>query len=510
MLDLVFELVRSHCGPALLSFRHGALALAISFILLAGARAADVTFNIQLIAESDPLAGAQVYGDVWAEGGYAYVGTDVNGGGMHIFDVQDSSLPSYPTFLKRYAGDQLEDVEVWNGWGFFGSDRSTATGTGVDIVDLADPTNPVFTARVNAAIGGHNKVHTLSVYDGYMYTTDNATDVIKITRIFDPNNLEVVNPLVVKSLDLDLGPTGQTNIASHEVIVRNDRMYVASKDNNFNNDHGWVSIYNVSDPAVPTLVKQFKSGARTHSALPSDDGKLLIVTEERPDGNVFIYNMEANDWLTNANPTPLATLNKSMYGIEALSPHHPHLHGNLLFITWYEAGLQVFNISDPANPVHVGAFDTCLATDSGPCFGTGTSTNYNGNWGVDLSLGLNKVMLSDRQRGLIIVDASGVVQPGDYNQDMVVDHLDYLVWRSSYGTSSSGLHRSAFADGNYDGIVDAADYVIWRDNFGKTGPAAGSGGSQRNTPLATVPEPSAIAMAAAGLALALLRVRRHG
>jgi hypothetical protein len=190
-------------------------------------------------------------------------------------------------------------------------------------------------------------------------------------------------------------------------------------------------------------------------------------------------------------PVLLSTLNRASVGIEAHSPHHPHLHGNLLFVTWYEAGLQVFNIADPGNPVHVGAFDTFA----------GTSTNYNGNWGVDVSIGLNRVLLSDRKRGLIVVDASGVVAPGDYNQDNLVDSLDYVAWQGSFGATDSGQHIAPLADGNYNGIVDAADYVVWRNRVEPIG-----GGNRADSSLA-VPEPSSLSLVTLELCLLVAGLR---
>jgi hypothetical protein len=473
------------------------------------AHAADVTFNITLLGQSDPLAGSLVYGDVWAENGYAYVGSDVNAGGMNIFSI---SNPANPVFLERYPGDQFEDVEVWDGVGYFGSDTNVTTGTGVDIVDLSIPFDPVMISRVNgsdcitAGVCAHNKVHTLSVAKtadnrSFLYTTDNATDVIKITNVTDP-----ANPQLVKSLDLGLGPMPTNYPASHEVIVRNNRMYVASKDNSENGCCGWFSIYDVADPTNPVLIKNFESGARSHTALPSDDGKLLIVAEERPDGNVKIYDISNINSPNDPDPILLATLNRTNVGIDAYSPHHPHLHGNLLFLSWYDSGLQVFNISDPSNPVHVGAYDTFIGTPT---------TAYSGNWGNDFSLGLKNVFLSDRGRGLIAVDARGVVIPGDYNQDMVVDQADYEVWRASLGTNTSGLHAPAFADGNYDGIVNAADFTIWRDHLGQTGPWNAPGGASLNGGYTitryAVPEPTASLLAAfAALAASLVRTGSRG
>ena len=114
--------------------------------------------------------------------------------------------------------------------------------------------------------------------------------------------------------------------------------------------------------------------------MPTDDGKTLIVAEERPNGNVKIYDISNinspndPDIRCSRQRSIRRTFATSARALSAHSPHHVHMHGNLAFLPWYEAGLQVFNISNPASPVtgrrvrHVGwHFD-----------------DFNGNWGVDL------------------------------------------------------------------------------------------------------------------------------
>jgi hypothetical protein len=466
--------------PGLAAKFHACLCMAVLLLAVSWkpACAADVTFNIEYITESNPIppaAGSNFsYADVWTEGGYVYVGSDRAGQGMAIFSISNSGTP---VFLTEYAGSEMEDVEVWDGIGYFGSDVSVNSGTGVDIVDLSIPFEPVMLSRVNGAIGGHNKVHTLSVNAGHLYTADNATDVVKIFDVTDPEN-----PRLAESLHIDT----RDGAASHEVYARDGRLYVASKNNSIT-CCGWTHIYDVSTPANPVLLKAFESGPRSHTSLPTADHNTLIVAEERGDGDVHLYDVSMIDSPNDPDtPVLLSTLNRGNVGIDAHSPHHPHVHGNLLFLTWYEAGLQVFNIADPANPVHVGAFDTY----------PGTQLNFNGNWGVDLSLGLNKVLISDRSRGLIVVDASGVLAPGDYDQDMLVDAEDYAAWHGAFGSRDSGLHIGPIADGNGNGVVDAADYVLWRKHLGETGPSGSEGTRQ-----ATVPEPASLFLLAVGVCL---------
>jgi hypothetical protein len=453
------------------------------------ARAADITFNITLRGEAD-VPGTQQNrhcGDLWAEGNYAYIGSDRNGGGISIFNI---SNPVSPQFVTEYEGEEMEDVEVYNGIGFFGSDdnqASPATGTGVDVVNLTDPTNPTLITRINAADGGHHKVHTLAVSDGFLYTTDNATDVVKIFNVSNP-----ASPQFVTSLDLGLSSSFDT----HEVMVQNGRMYLASKIPG-NSVDGWAHIYDVSNVGTtgPVLMKAIPTGGGTHTAMPSEDGDLLVVSQERSNGEIRIYDVSMIDQPNDPqSPVLLRTLTRSTFGLDAYSPHHSHMHGELLFLSWYESGLVVLNMADPANPAWVGAFDTF----------PGTSTDFSGNWGAFHGLGMDKILLSDRERGLIVVDATGVAPNGDVNADGTVDGTDLLAWQRGVGTTSATL---AQGDANRDRTVTGADLAYIRQQFGQT-----TGGGHHHA--ATVPEAASlwlglVAAASSAIASRYRQKRRH-
>jgi hypothetical protein len=91
--------------------------------------------------------------------------------------------------------------------------------------------------------------------------------------------------------------------------------------------------------------------------------------------------------------------------------------------------------------------------------------------------------------------------PGDYNDDGVVDAVDYTVWRNNLGDPTE-----ADINDNGDGQngVDPADYGWWKQHYGDIAPGAGGGGLAGNS----VPEPtSATLILLAGACLGAVRGR---
>jgi Spondin_N len=88
---------------------------------------------------------------------------------------------------------------------------------------------------------------------------------------------------------------------------------------------------------------------------------------------------------------------------------------------------------------------------------------------------------------------------GDYDNDGMVDAVDYVMWRDTFGLTGAGLA----ADGDSDGQVDDDDYNIWRTRFGRSV----SGGTRANVS-AAAPEPPSAALLLSSAAVGAFRQRR--
>jgi choice-of-anchor B domain-containing protein len=359
-------------GP--LAKRLGALATLALALLWPLAGPAEAWAQISLVGALDPFAGNDVYGDVWGEGDHAYIGTHL-GTGVGIVDI---SNPAAPSLVTTYgAGIHFKDVKVHDGIGYFAGEA----GGGLHILDLGNPATPVLLSHVTAADGGHASVHNVFVENGFAYEADSRTATIVVFDVSDP-----ASPFFVR--DILTPDTGFI----HDVTVIGHRLYASGWG-------GFTYIYDVSNVATsaPSLLGSVATGAQTHSNWATSDNRLLISAQEISDGDIKIF-----DVTNPASPVLLSTLDRTSLGIDAFTPHNPVLYDDsLLFVSWYEAGVVAIDLSDPSNPVLVGNYDTY----------PGGAGGEDGNWGVYPLLGLDRVLLSDMDAGLVIVDATPLGPP---------------------------------------------------------------------------------------------------
>ncbi|MCH7494068.1 hypothetical protein IIA16_05100, partial [bacterium] len=323
-----------------------------------------------LLGTADPHA-SESYGDIWGEGDIAYLGHFTSTGGVDIFDV---SVPTAPVLLTQWfgsaGGNQIKDVKVADGIGYFGSDN----GAGVYVVDVSVPSAPVEIARITAAMGGHPSIHNLFLDNGFLYEASGRGPDIHVFDVSVP-----AAPVFVRTITV---PSGGV---VHDITVVEGRLYTSVISAG-----GWTDIYDIS--AIGTgapLLGSFASGGSTHANWPTAGGGYLVVAQETSGGDVTIWDI--------GDPGAaflVATIDPAVWDIDSFSAHNVLVMGDLLFVSWYQAGVQVFDISDPTDPKAYARYDTY----------PGAVVGFAGNWGVYPFLGLDRVLASDISTGLYVID----------------------------------------------------------------------------------------------------------
>jgi hypothetical protein len=372
--------------------------------------------NLQLVSNVKPSANPISYGDVWAEDDLAclgvWLGYNTYNYGVGIYSI---SNPAAPVLLSVYnssplSQNQFELGALRNRIGYFGS----WSGGGVHIVSLTNPAAPQLLSRIGATTGtvtnGFDRVHTVFLERVFLYLAAHVPGLVSV-KVFD-----VSNPTLPVFLQ-DIVTTNTTKV--HQMTVRNKGGQVllytsgwGGADNSNPSSPGQTDIWDVtatgSQPAQ--WLGRIYSGYNSHSSWPTEDGNTLIVCRETTGGDVKFYDI-SNPAAIPSNAVPFVTLTPASMGIGADIPHNPVVIGNFLFLSWYQNGVQVFDISDVTQPVRVGFYDTF----PGP-----KTSSYQGNWGVFPQLGFDRILLSDIQSGLFVLDGTALLSPQNNYPPLIV------------------------------------------------------------------------------------------
>lgn len=441
------------------------------------------------------------FADIFAEGNTAVQGS-YGCKGAFIYDISNPDAPVLASWYNPIrpgtasTTEQFLEAVIINGRGYFGS----GNGGGVYIVDLTNPYSPVLLGRATPTSGNaHSSIHEMVVFqqNGATILVENfnslsSTRILKFINVTNP-----AAPVFIR----DLQPTEPQWV--HAMVVQGNRMFTSGWGNSSN--RGRTEIYDISNVATqaPTLLgfisdlSSITAGNNMHSAWPSEDGNWLYSCRETNNGNgdVRVYNITDP-----ADPVLVNRLTMQGLGLNAVTPHNPVVAGDYLYVAWYQAGLQVFDISDRANPVRVGQYDTFQPAFAPPpeekqamldaepwdlvCGSefrqNELPTSYDGNWAVYPHLGQDKILAGDLANGLFVLDATAVIAPprnrvsdfdGDGKTDVSVFTPESGDWQIHYSATNraSAFHWGQFGDiivtGDYDGD-QKSDPAVFRPSNG--------------------------------------------
>lgn len=325
--------------------------------------------GLSRVSESFVQLGVPV--DIYVTKGHAYV-VSVNmharTGGLTVFNVAD---PAKPVLARTVT---LPGDSYWNGvWSKGDALYVASAARGVLVFDITDPAGPVF---VKAVPGSNMNVHTVFVEGDRLYAM--SPSPTSETLLFD-----IATPLEPVLLTRFTAPGGDTTGYPHDAFAYQGRLYI-------NHWSLGYLILDVNDPEhIRQLGKYQYSNQTSHAnAVGTLNGRTIAFEGgESYDAHLRVLDV--------TEPAKVVKLGEFRLRPQS-SIHNMVLVGTRLYIAWYQEGVRVLDVSNPAEPRQLAYFNTFRETD----FERGYSF-YEGAIGMRVP-GDGYVYVVDSSRGLLI------------------------------------------------------------------------------------------------------------
>ena len=136
-----------------------------------------------------------------------------------------------------------------------------------------------------------------------------------------------------------------------------------------------LSISDVSDKSNPVSIATavYPNPAYVHQGWISDDHRFFYVNDEGDEVGGLVERTRTLVWDIEDLDDPV--LVKEHLGETAASDHNLYVNGQFMYQSNYVSGLRILDVSDPAEPREVGFFDSVPVGDNSPGF-AGSWSNY--------------------------------------------------------------------------------------------------------------------------------------
>ena len=300
-----------------------------------------------------------VYGIAINGGEYAVIGSTM---GAHIIDVTNPSQSYEAAFVPgAFQGSLVthRDYFHMDNYLYAVCDQGSST---LQIIDLSNlPNSVTIIYNTDSLISTTHNIF-IDTLNKKLYTTSG-----KVFDISDP-----INP----SFLFHMG------FFYHDLYVENDTGY-------FNCFSNGLQIYEMTTnfPQYLGSLTSYPDQGTNHSGWKKDS--IYLMADEN--GGLSLKVIDVSDL---NNLQVIALFNSGVLPSPAV-PHNLIIQDNFVYVSYYCDGLQVFDISNPNNPIKAGYYDTYPSIY---CSG------FKGNWGVDPLLPSGIILVSDVQSGLFVLE----------------------------------------------------------------------------------------------------------
>jgi choice-of-anchor B domain-containing protein len=321
-----------------------------------------------------------VWGFTWNKKEYAAIGSTE---GVHIIDVNNCKQVAF--YKGTSAGRHVvhRDYKVYKNYLYAVCDEGSDSRLQIfDLKYLPDFLHEVYVSPKQEIVTVHN----------IFIDTAKAKLYCGINTYGQPGtNMPVTEPMSVFSLEDPEHPVFLTHFQFpdyiHDVYVRNDTAYCSAS----------LRGYVVADFSKDTsydiigILPSYDYKGYNHSSWINSKGIGVMADETHGMPMKVIDTREINN-------TEVRSYFMPRWLDSTCIPHNPYiLNEDYVLISYYFDGLQIYNISNPDSPRRVGYYDTYP--------GNGVKGGFAGAWGCYPYLPSHRILVSDMQTGLYVLNA---------------------------------------------------------------------------------------------------------
>lgn len=295
---------------------------------------------------------------------YGVIGSTM---GAHIIEVtEDNELIERDYVPGNYQGFWVihRDYHAYNGYLYAIGQQGTGTLQIMDLRYLPDSVHVVYDSDSLFDVAHNIYIDESSAI---MYILGPDGNAMSLYSLADPENPEFIRHF-------------NAVIYVHDCFVRNDTAYLNAANQG-------LHVWNFADPHNPVALGSldwYPDQGYNHSGWLSEDGKTYVFADETEGKRMKVCDV--------SDLTDIRVLGLFNSGVsENTIPHNLMLANNYVYVSHYNDGLQIFDITDPENPFVAGYYDTFLEE---------SASNFRGAWGIYSFLPSGRILISDRHTGL--------------------------------------------------------------------------------------------------------------
>jgi len=336
---------------------------------------------------------------------YALVGkTD----GVSFVDVSDPVNPVIVGDLPKFAAaapSVHRDIKVYNNHAFIVADDIRYHGVQIfDLTELRAVANPpktfAPTVLYNEVESAHNAI--INEETGFLYIViahdgDNPLcgGGLYMVDVNDPTNPTFVGCFT----DGQTGRSGTGTIHDAQcTIYRGPDADYNGREVCLCSNETALSLVDVSDKSNPTsiAIATYPNAGYAHSGWLTEDHRYFIMNDELDELAALVNRMRLLVWDFSDLDNPV--LVKEYFHSTSATDHRHYIVGDTLYLSAYQAGFRIFDVSNPLILVEVGYFDTVPEG--------GNPAGFGGSWGNFPFFSSGTIVVSSEEEGMFVVRRS--------------------------------------------------------------------------------------------------------